>query len=63
MLNGRPSFSTVGNKPQGLNHTDFRKDLDGPMLVQNGQKVEKYIIKGKHDSQSYKCFQFELSKK
>lgn len=63
MLNGRSSFSAVGNKPWGLNHTAVRKDPHGPMLVQNGQKVEKYIIKGKHESQSYKRFQFDLSEK
>ena len=63
MLNGRSSFSAVGSKAQGLNHTAVRKDPDSPMLVQNGQKVEKYIIKGKHESQSYKHFQFDLSKK
>lgn len=63
MLNGRSSFSTVGSNPQGLNHIVLRKDPDSPMLVQNGQKVEKYVIKGKHESHSYKRSQFDLSKK
>lgn len=62
MLNGRSAFSAVGRKPQGLNHTAIRKDPDSPMLVQNAQKVEKGIIKGKHESQSYNCFQLDLSK-
>lgn len=63
VLNGRSSFSSVGNKPPGLNHRAVRKDPDSPMLIQNGQNVKKYIIKGKHESQSYKRFQFDLSKK
>lgn len=50
LLNGRSSLFTVGSKPQGLNHIAISKDLGSLMAVQNSQKVEKHIIKGKHES-------------
>lgn len=50
MLNGRSSLFIVESKPQGLNHIAISKDLGTPMIVQNSQKVEKHIIKGKHES-------------
>lgn len=56
-------FSSVGSKPQGLNHTACRKDPGSPMLIWGGQKEEKYIIIGKNESHSYKNVQFDLSEK
>lgn len=61
MLNGRSSFSSVGNRPHQLNHTAFRKDSDSPMPMWDGQKIEKYVIIGKNESQSYKLLLFDLS--
>lgn len=43
-------FSSVGSKPQGLNHAACRKDPGSPMLVWGGQKEEKYNIIGKNES-------------
>jgi len=38
MLNGRSSFSAMGNKPEELNHTAVRKDPDSPMLDRMAKK-------------------------